>query len=577
MSARWAISLILILLVFGCQASNKSGSVPRPDRGYLHWLEKESLFGQTADLLNQVSQTERLWLNSGVGGRIDLLLKAAPTWLEINPAASYALDNRFQILAKDVAKLPALGLHGLYLGPTAENVSIWLGKKEKIHSYGTDAASFNFAPEFGAQEQYEKLLALAENAGVELGSDMLAASTGMGPDFLLQARGAPASSGIYAMFPVDHADWHLLPEVKDEWETVQLDSGVYLKFAEKGLVPFSLARDDFKWAKPGGWAVTGEITGFDGQPRRWIYRFLGDKAHPVFLWQDPFARAKRIFSAAVILQTGLRANTLVGLRMEALMGMEPGEDTKNVVLSPGLEALNDLAMQIHRFGGWALQADILPIDVMETVLQGPCDFCRDDHTYELVQKALAKSNARELTELYEKWLQKGVEIARLARGFNSWQIDKIAARKNESSNANIPLGHIFMELSLGLPGLVFVDTSNFSFLSSSAQEPLENSMDKLISLANSRFEYGLGYAKLTEIIKTVNYQTIGFVSKLPEGGFWLTAINFGSGKSEITWDAPKNIKKIIDAESNEILHSADLKSKFGLVLDGYQCRNVVIF
>lgn len=56
--------------------------------------------------------------------------------------------------------------------------------------------------------------------------------------------------------------------------------------------------------------------------RRWVYRYSGNALRPVLLWQDPSGQARRIFSAAVIQHTGLQQQTLAGIRLEPLMGLD---------------------------------------------------------------------------------------------------------------------------------------------------------------------------------------------------------------------------------------------------------------
>ncbi len=52
-------------------------------------------------------------------------------------------------------------------------------------------------------------------------------------------------------------------------------------------------------------------------------------------------KRRNVFSAAIIQQTGLRGQTLTGIRMEPLFGLEAGEEAS---LEPGLEALESLTV-----------------------------------------------------------------------------------------------------------------------------------------------------------------------------------------------------------------------------------------
>ena len=416
-------------------AQAASNGLPRADPGYLQWLERQSMLGAAPELTAQVSGTERIWRNSSTARRLPVLLGAAPNWFALNPYAVSTGRPVFRALAGGAGAgfpdaLPQAGLNGLFVSPTGERGDIW-NKHNQPSPGGENVASLRFDPALGSDADFEKLAQRLEPLQIQLGGELPPAATGLGPDFILQARRAARFDGIYAMIAVPRKDWDLLPRLPDEWDCLPLRPEAVAQLARRGLLPDALVRDSLPWATPGGWAATGEVRGADGQIRRWVYRYSGDALRPVLLWQDPSGQARRIFSAAIIRHTGLQQQTLTGLRLEALMGLDvpagAAEDAaaaqaaRFARLTPGLDALDEAAREIHRYGGWAMQDDVLPPSLTPVVLAGAVDFSRDSITPAAAAYALLSGDAAPLAALLRASQASGVDQSRLARGLHDWR------------------------------------------------------------------------------------------------------------------------------------------------------------
>lgn len=416
-------------------AQAASNGLPRADPGYLQWLERQSMLGAAPELTAQVSGTERIWRNSSTARRLPVLLGAAPNWFALNPYAVSTGRPVFRALAGGAGAgfpdaLPQAGLNGLFVSPTGERGDIW-NKHNQPSPGGENVASLRFDPALGSDADFEKLAQRLEPLQIQLGGELPPAATGLGPDFILQARRAARFDGIYAMIAVPRKDWDLLPRLPDEWECLPLRPEAVAQLARRGLLPDALVRDSLPWATPGGWAATGEVRGADGQIRRWVYRYSGDALRPVLLWQDPSGQARRIFSAAIIRHTGLQQQTLTGLRLEALMGLDvpagAAEDAaaaqaaRFARLTPGLDALDEAAREVHRYGGWAMQDDVLPPSLTPVVLAGAVDFSRDSITPAAAAYALLSGDAAPLAALLRASQASGVDQSRLARGLHDWR------------------------------------------------------------------------------------------------------------------------------------------------------------
>lgn len=416
------------------QPSGSAALLPRADPGYLQWLERQSMLGSTQELTGQVSGTDLIWRNSASARRVPLLLTAAPNWFDVNPHSLAGGQPALRALAQPGLDtlLTQLGFGGLFLAPTGEKGDIWSthaasAQPDAASETGDNVTSLRIDPTLGASDDFNRLAERLDQAHMQMGGELPPAATGLGPDFILQARRASRFDGLYAMMSVPQKDWSILPTTAGEWDCLPLRETALAELRKRGIIPDMLRRDGVDWATPGGWAVTGEIRGADGQVRRWVYRYSGNALRPVLLWQDPSGQARRVFSASVIQHTGLQQQTLAGIRLEPLMGLDAqaGAQTANRAdagaLVPGIEALESLAGEVHRYGGWAVQDDILPPSLTRTVLATAVDFSRDSITPAAAGYALLSGDAAPLAALLKASLAAGVDHSRLARGLRDRQ------------------------------------------------------------------------------------------------------------------------------------------------------------
>ena len=416
------------------QQSGSTALLPRADPGYLQWLERQSMLGSTQELTSQVSGTDLIWRNSASARRVPLLLTAAPNWFDVNPHSLAGGQPALRALAQPGLDtlLTQAGFGGLFLAPTGEKGDIWSAhaasaQPDAASEAGDNVTSLRPDPTLGAADDFNRLAEKLDQAHMQMGGELPPAATGLGPDFILQARRASRFDGLYAMMSVPQKDWSILPTTAGEWDCLPLRETALAELRKRGIIPEALRRDSVDWATPGGWAVTGEIRGADGQVRRWVYRYSGNALRPVLLWQDPSGQARRVFSAAVIQHTGLQQQTLAGIRLEPLMGLDAQADGQPVgradaaALVPGIEALESLAGEVHRYGGWAVQDDVLPPSLTRTVLAAAVDFSRDSITPAAAGYALLSGDAAPLAALLKASLAAGIDHSRLARGLRDRQ------------------------------------------------------------------------------------------------------------------------------------------------------------
>uniref|UniRef100_B8DJH3 Trehalose synthase n=1 Tax=Nitratidesulfovibrio vulgaris (strain DSM 19637 / Miyazaki F) TaxID=883 RepID=B8DJH3_NITV9 len=425
------LSLALGLLLTGCgapPAKQKSlllpqgPSVTRADPGYMQWLEKQSLLGAGAELSRVVSGSQLGWRSPSLPPDPDNLLRAADTWLLVHPMALIAdgTPSAFAILAQPRTQelLRRTGARGLYVAPSGGAGAIWAYDRSATLT-GDDTIQHGFSEAAGTDDEYLRLRRLTDNNRMLLGTDIIPAATGMGPDFFLAARNVREYPGAYCLVEIPRDLWPYMPASSSEWQARPLTRAQHDLLAEKGLLPASLSRDLLSWARPGGWAVTGEVRGSDGTLRRWVYRHAGRYDMPVLHWDDPSAAARRILSSSIIQQIGLRGMALTGFRVEPLTGLDPlprtayGDQGHAPALEPAPTAALSLARETRRYGGWAWQRDRLPLPLLARTLHESADVAEDTVTSPAAEHALLTGDARPLRALLDDALRLGIDMRRL--------------------------------------------------------------------------------------------------------------------------------------------------------------------
>lgn len=578
------LSLVLAILLALCCASctrhkttsilldQQKASIPRIDPGYIQWLERQSMLGSTRELTSQVSGSERLWQGTGPQQKIDLLLQTAPNWIVINPHLVASPASRvFAHIATSplIEHLESLGINGLFLAPTGERSDVWTdsGNAKAISPLGGNVAALRFDEHLGAEKDFEQLARRLDERHIQLGGTIVPAATGIGPDFMLQARGATRFEGMYAMLSVPREHWRLLPACKDTWDCQTLAEADLQRLRDADVLPQNIMRDKASWASPGGWAVTGEVHGVDGKVRRWIYRHAGNAFCPVLLWQDPSGQARRVASASVIRHTGLQQQTLAGLSMEALLGLEAGEG--EAALASGFNAIEQLGLEVHRYGGWSLHADPLPPEMWAKTLSAGLDFTADEASTQATLQAIGTADTTQLAILLTNTMRLKIPQKRLVRGLQDFtatnpttlasQIASILSSANgTNSTASIHAAcRMLLEIRAALPGLCMISLQDLTGTPNLDPLPLWEAQNTTLPfeaiakqwadrqsllhhiglLLQARRKHGLATGTL-ERVEHNNKGCIAFASALPGGGYWLTVANFSAARQAFAVPLP---------------------------------------
>ncbi|WP_416346412.1 maltose alpha-D-glucosyltransferase [Arthrobacter sp. MI7-26] len=395
---------------------------------YVEWLRNQSMLGDADAMSRQLSGQASMWQKPFAHPSPRSALDRASVWFTAYPLSFITAPGQSFLGALAQPSLwdafQEIGIHALHTGPVkrAGGITGWDYTASVDGHF--DRISMAIDPSFGTEEEFRAMCQAATDHGATIVDDIVPGHTGMGSDFRLAEMNYKDYPGIYHMIHIPESDWHLLPDVPEGKDSVNISIDAERALQEAGYIIGQLQRVIFYEPdiKETNWSATRAVSGTDGTMRRWVYLHYFKAGQPSINWLDPtFAGMRLVIGDAlhslVDLGTGalrLDANGFLGVEKSAeeLPGWSEGH--------PLSQAANQLiASMVRKVGGFTFQELNLTIDdIKETSVNGP-DLSYDFVTRPAYHHALVTGNTEFLRLTLRLAMEAGVDQASLVHGLQN--------------------------------------------------------------------------------------------------------------------------------------------------------------
>ncbi|MCK4609226.1 MAG: maltose alpha-D-glucosyltransferase [Gammaproteobacteria bacterium] len=399
---------------------------------YINWLEEQSLLASAKELAKQLSGTKNGWQQPYALPQTEQALEAASVWFNAYPAATIIKpgQNILQFLgdADLWQAFAGIGIQAVHTSPMKLAGGLVEDKHTPTVDGWFDRIALTIDPAFGSESDYAAMVDAAAKQQAIIAGDIIPGHTGKGADFLLALRNYGEYPGIYDLIEIAEPDWALLPEVENEWESVNLSKETVNLLHAKGYLPGNLQRVLFSIPETEdqvtGWDVTGKIEGVDGVVRRWIYLHYFKPGLPTMNWLDPTFAAKRIIAGDIIKSIRVLKNKIVRFDATPFLGIEPNPDpTSKIAWSEGhplsVTSTENLAWFVRKLGGWSFQELNLSLDIIKTFSQYGPDLAYDFITRPAVQHAMLTKDATFLHFMFKLMQEYAINPRTLIHGMQN--------------------------------------------------------------------------------------------------------------------------------------------------------------
>ena len=425
---RKLIKLARDFAVSPLKTGQKVGLASPGNNNYLLWLKGESMLQAANNLATRYSGRGHMWRNPYAKPRPRAAIAQASVWYAAYPNSLITKPESSIIgtLADDALwqAFETIGIRGLHTGPMkmAGGISGW-DFTPSIDGH-FDRISNKLDPLFGSEEDFMLLSSVANKHGGIVIDDIVPGHTGKGADFRLAEMNYGEYPGIYHMVEIDLHDWHLLPEVPENQDSVNLDEQAEAALKTAGYIIGKLPRVIFyePGVKETNWSVTRPVKGIDGKVRRWVYLHYFKEGQPSINWLDPsFAGMKLVIGDALhslgeLGSKGLRldANGFLGIEK---IGEEEAAWSEGHPLSEAANML--IAGTVRKLGGFTFQELNLSMDDIRVMSKSGADLSYDFINRPAYHHALATGDADFLRLTLNEARRLGIDPASLVHALQN--------------------------------------------------------------------------------------------------------------------------------------------------------------
>jgi len=364
-------------------------------------LEQRSMLGQARRAARDYGAQARFWRRPYARTQPLTASAIAPVWITTYPASIIAPDGQsvLSALGDPVLwqALSSIGIRAIHTGPTKLAGGLTDGVQTPTVDGSFDRIGFDTDPVYGTQEQFKAISRMAAAHNAVVIDDVIPSHTGKGPDFELALARHQDWPGLYHMVEIDESDWHLLPDLPEGEDAVNLSAPVVDALVEKEYIVGHLQRVIFfePGVKETDWSATGPVTGVDGQARRWVYLHYFKAGQPSLNWLDPSFAAQQLVAGDAM--HSLDVLGARGLRLDAngFLGIErrPGDAAWSESHPLSVTGNQLLGGMIRKAGGFSFQELNLTVDDIAAMSGGGADLSYDFITRPAYHHALVSGDA----------------------------------------------------------------------------------------------------------------------------------------------------------------------------------------
>ena len=241
-----------------------------------------------------------MWQNSYARPNPRAAVERAPVWFTAYPLSFITKDGQSFLSALGDPELwdafSKIGIRGLHTGPVklAGGIRGW-SQTPSVDGH-FDRISMAIDPAFGTEEEFRQMCEVANEHGGTIIDDIVPGHTGKGADFRLAEMNFRDYPGIYHMVDIPEEDWHLLPDVPEGEDSVNISPAAEEALQKAGYIIGRLQRVIFyePGVKETNWSATKPIIDTTGKTRRWVYLHYFKSGQPSINWLDPTFAGMRL-------------------------------------------------------------------------------------------------------------------------------------------------------------------------------------------------------------------------------------------------------------------------------------------
>lgn len=409
-------------------AQVRSGEPVGSNPVYLDWLRGQSMLQDAQEMAAQFSGLGSMWQNPYAQPDPRLAVQTASVWFTAYPISMITRPGESFLATLADPELWAtfqhIGIHAVHTGPVkrAGGLSGWNPTPSVDGHF--DRVATHIDELFGTEEDFREMCRVAAEHDGTVIDDIVPGHTGKGADFRLAELGVGDYPGIYHMVAVPPEEWHLLPEVPDGRDSVNLDEADELALADAGHIIGELQRVIFHvpGLKDTNWSATAPVTGPDGVARRWVYLHYFKEGQPSINWLDPTFAGMRLVIGDALHSIGDLGSG--GLRLDAngFLGVERTLDVGPAWSEghPLSAAANQLiGSMVRKVGGFTFQELNLSVEDIRDTAVGGADLSYDFITRPAYHHALATGDTEFLRLTLRQAQELGVDAAGLVHALQN--------------------------------------------------------------------------------------------------------------------------------------------------------------